>query len=117
MTATLFERIIAGDLPADFVYKDDRAVAIRDINPQAPLHLLIIPRKPIPTLDDITGEDESLVGHLMLVARKLAREHGVADDGYRVIINCNAHGGQEVFHLHVHLLGGHPLGPMLKVPA
>ena len=109
---TLFEKIIAGEIPGDFVHSDDRVVAIRDINPCAPLHLLIIPRKPIPTVNDLTVEDEPLVGHMFSVARNLAREHGVAEDGYRLLFNCNAHGGQEVYHLHLHLIGGAPLGPM-----
>lgn len=110
---TLFEKIIAGDLPADFVYRDDRVVAFRDINPQAPVHVLIIPVKPIPTANDIAADDASLIGHMFCVARDLARAEGIADDGYRLIINCNSHGGQEVYHLHLHLLGGRRLGRML----
>lgn len=112
---TLFEKIIAGELPADIVYQDDRVVAFRDIRPQAPVHVLIVPVKPIPTANDIANEDEALVGHMFTVARDLARAEGIADDGYRLIINCNSHGGQEVFHLHLHLVGGRPLGRM--VPA
>jgi histidine triad (HIT) family protein len=112
---TLFEKIIAGELPADIVYQDDRVVAFRDIRPQAPVHVLIVPVKPIPTANDIADEDEALVGHMFTVARDLARAEGIADDGYRLIINCNSHGGQEVFHLHLHLVGGRPLGRM--VPA
>jgi histidine triad (HIT) family protein len=111
--ATLFEKIIAGDLPADIVHRDDRVVAFRDIRPQAPVHVLIVPVHPIPTANDIADEDEALVGHMFTVARDLARQEGIADDGYRLIINCNRHGGQEVYHLHLHLLGGRPLGRML----
>lgn len=111
--ATLFERIIAGELPADFVYRDDRVVAFRDIHPRAPVHILIVPVKMIATANDITADDEALVGHLFTVARDLASKEGIAADGYRLIINCNRHGGQEVYHLHLHLLGGAPLGAMV----
>jgi histidine triad (HIT) family protein len=110
---TLFEKIIAGDLSADFVHRDERVVAFRDIHPQAPVHLLIVPVKPIPTANDIADDDASLIGHMFCVARDLARAEGIADDGYRLIINCNSHGGQEVYHLHLHLLGGRRLGRML----
>lgn len=110
---TLFEKIIAGELPATIVHKDERVTAFRDIRPAAPTHILIVPNKPIPTTNDVTDADESLLGHLFTVARDLARQEGIAADGYRLIINCNAHGGQEVYHLHMHLLGGRPLGPML----
>jgi len=110
---TLFEKIIAGDLPADIVYRDERVVAFRDIRPQAPVHMLIVPVKPIPTANDIADEDEALIGHMFTVARNLARAEEIAEDGYRLIINCNSHGGQEVFHLHLHLLGGRPLGRMV----
>ncbi len=113
--ATLFEKIIAGELPADIVHRDERVIAFRDIRPQAPVHLLIVPVKPISTANDIADEDEALVGHMFTVARDLARAEGIAEDGYRLIINCNSHGGQEVFHLHLHLIGGRPLGRM--VPA
>jgi histidine triad (HIT) family protein len=112
--ATLFERIIAGEIPAQIVHRDDRVTAFRDIHPRAPVHILIVPNKPIPTSNDVADADEALIGHLFTVARDLARSEGISDDGYRLIINCNAHGGQEVYHLHVHLLGGRPLGPMLS---
>ena len=111
---TLFEKIIAGELPAAIVYKDDRVTAFRDIRPAAPTHILIVPNKPIPTANDVVDEDEPLIGHLFTVARDLARQEGIAENGYRLIVNCNAHGGQEVYHLHVHLLGGKPLGPMVQ---
>ncbi|MEE9141098.1 MAG: histidine triad nucleotide-binding protein [Gammaproteobacteria bacterium] len=110
---TTFERIIDGELSADFVYEDDQVVAFRDINPQGPVHILIVPRKVIPTTNDITEEDVPLIGHLVLVAKRLATEEGIAEDGYRLIFNCNAYGGQEVFHIHLHLIGGKPLGRMI----
>lgn len=104
---TLFQKIANGDIPADIVYEDDHCFAFRDINAQAPTHLLICPRKPIPTLDDLTEEDEPLIGHLVFVAQKLAAEHGLTD-GYRTVFNCGEDGGQSVYHLHLHLLGGRP---------
>ena len=110
---TLFEKIIAGEIPAAIVYKDERVTAFRDIRPAAPTHILIVPNKPIPTVNDIADEDEPLIGHLFTVARDLARQEGIAENGFRLIVNCNAHGGQEVYHLHLHLLGGRPLGPMV----
>ena len=111
---TLFEKIIAGELPADIVYRDSRVVAFADIRPAAPVHLLIVPLKPIPTTDDIEDDDESLIGHMVIVARNLARQRGIAKSGYRLIVNCNSDSGQEVYHLHVHLLGGRPLGPLVQ---
>ncbi len=111
---TLFEKIIAGDLPATVVYRDDRVIAFLDIRPAAPVHILIVPHKPIPTADDIADQDESLIGHMVIVARDIARSQGIAKSGYRLIVNCNADGGQEVYHLHLHLLGGRPLGPMVS---
>ncbi len=113
---TLFERIISGELPADIVYRDARVTAFRDINPRAPVHILIVPNKPIPTANDIADEDEALIGHLYTVARDLAKREGIAENGYRLIVNCNADGGQEVYHLHLHLVGGRPLGPMVVTP-
>jgi histidine triad (HIT) family protein len=112
---TLFERIIQGELPANIVYRDERVVAFRDIHPRAPTHVLVVPVKPIPTADDVTAADEALLGHLFVVAAQIARQEGIAEAGYRLIVNCNAHGGQEVYHLHLHLLGGKPLGPMVSV--
>lgn len=115
---TLFEKIMAGEIPADFVYQDDSAVAFRDINPAAPTHILIVPRKVIPTTNDIADEDAALIGHLFTIARDLAKQEGIADDGYRLMFNCNKHGGQEIYHLHLHLIGGRPLGRMVaKAPA
>ena len=114
MTKTLFERIAAKEIPANLVYEDEHVIAFRDIHPRAPVHILIVPNKPIPTANDIEDGDEALVGHMFTVARDLAKREGIADNGYRLIINCNTHGGQEVYHLHVHLVGGAPLGPMLS---
>ena len=110
---TLFERIIAGEIPANVVYRDDRVIAFRDIRPRAPTHILIVPMKPIPTANDVADEDEPLIGHLFTVARDLAKQEGIAANGYRLIVNCNQHGGQEVYHLHLHLVGGRPLGRMI----
>ena len=110
---TLFTKIINGEIPADIVYQDEQVTAFRDIAPQAPVHILIVPAKEIPTVNDITPEDEQLIGRMFTVARKIAEKEGVAQDGYRLMINCNKHGGQEIFHLHMHLFGGRPLGPML----
>ncbi len=110
---TLFAKIISGEIPGDIVYQDEDVTAFRDINPQAPIHILIVPNKVIPTVNDLTEADQMVAGKLLLVAQKLAAEAGIAENGYRLLINCNAHGGQEVFHLHMHLIGGRPLGPML----
>ena len=110
---TLFEKIVAGEIPANIVHRDDRVTAFRDISPQAPVHILIIPNKPIPTVNDVTDDDERTLGHMFIVARDLAKKEGIADDGFRLIVNCNQHGGQVVFHLHMHLVGGYALGPML----
>lgn len=112
--STIFAKIIAGELPADVVYRDDLVTAFRDINPLAPTHILIVPNKIIPTVNDLTEDDERVAGRMFLVARQLAEQEGIAESGYRLLVNCNAHGGQEVFHLHMHLIGGRPLGPMLK---
>ena len=111
---TLFEKIIAGELPANVVYRDSRVVAFLDIRPAAPVHILIVPHKVIPTTDDIEDDDAALLGHMVIVARDLARAHGVAKSGYRLIINCNPDSGQEVYHLHLHLIGGRPLGPLVQ---
>ena len=110
---TIFSKIIRKEIPADIVYQDDQVTAFRDINPQAPTHILIVPNKLIPTVNDVTEADEQILGRLFTVAAKIAADEGIADDGYRLLVNCNQHGGQEVFHLHLHLLGGRPLGPML----
>lgn len=114
-TETIFSKIINQEIPAELLYQDELVSAFRDIYPKAPTHILIVPNKIIPTVNDVTTEDEVALGRLFTVARKLAAEAGLAEDGYRLIVNCNRHGGQEVFHLHMHLLGGKPLGPMLAV--
>lgn len=111
---TIFSKIINKEIPADIVFQDDRVTAFRDINPQAPTHILIIPNKVIPTTNDVTPDDEQTLGHLFIVAKELAAKEGIAEDGYRLIVNCNEHGGQEVFHIHMHLVGGKHLGSMLK---
>ncbi|MCG8517687.1 histidine triad nucleotide-binding protein [Marinobacter sp. CA1] len=110
MSETIFDKIINREIPADIVYEDDLSLAFRDINPQAPVHLLIIPRRRIATINDIQEADRELLGHLYLVAAKLAAEMGFAEDGYRVVMNCGESAGQTVFHLHLHLLAGKPLG-------
>lgn len=110
---TIFSKIIRREIPADIIYQDDLVTAFRDINPQAPTHILIIPNKLIPTANDVTTEDEIALGRLFTAAAKIAKDAGIAEDGYRLIMNCNTHGGQEVYHIHLHLLGGRPLGPML----
>jgi histidine triad (HIT) family protein len=110
---TIFGKIIRREAPADIVYQDDLVTAFRDIHPQAPVHILIVPNKAIPTANDVQPEDEVALGRLFTVASKLAHDLGIAEDGYRLMVNCNRHGGQVVYHLHMHLLGGRPLGPML----
>lgn len=107
---TLFSKIIRREIPADIVYEDEQTLAFKDISPQAPFHVLIIPKTPIATINDVTEQNAHLVGNLYVVAAKLAAEHGFADDGYRVVMNCNDHGGQTVYHIHLHLLAGKELG-------
>ena len=110
---TIFGKIIRGEAPADIVFQDNLVTAFRDINPAASTHILIIPNKYSPTVNDIKEEDEQLLGRMIRVAKQLAAQEGIAENGYRLIINCNKHGGQEVYHLHLHLIGGWPLGPMI----
>jgi histidine triad (HIT) family protein len=110
MGETIFSKIIARKIPATIVYEDDRAVAFRDIQPQAPVHLLIVPRKEIAEVGNAQPDDAALLGHLLLVAAQLARREGLAESGYRLVINNGADAGQAVPHLHVHLLGGRALG-------
>jgi histidine triad (HIT) family protein len=105
---TIFGKISRGELPADVVYEDDRALAFRDVNPQAPTHLLVIPRKPIEKLAAAEEADEALLGHLMLVARKVAADAGL--EHWRLVVNNGAQAGQSVFHLHLHVLGGRAMG-------
>jgi histidine triad (HIT) family protein len=108
MADNIFQKIIDRQIKADVVYEDDQSLAFRDINPQAPVHVLIVPRKAIPTHDQLTEADKELVGHLHLVAVKLAQQFGLAD-GYRLVLNCKEGAGQTVPHLHLHLLGGRPM--------
>jgi histidine triad (HIT) family protein len=109
MSDDLFLKIIDREIPADIVYEDEDVLAFNDVNPQAPLHVLIIPKKHIRTLNDVEDGDEALLGKLINVARKIARERNVDDEGYRVVMNCNQGAGQTVFHIHLHLLGGRTL--------
>ena len=102
----LFCKMVEGEIPTNKVYEDDELLAFRDINPQAPTHILIIPKKHIATLNDTSADDQLLLGKIMLKARELATEEGLENDGYRVVLNCNSHGGQSVYHIHLHLLGG-----------
>ncbi|NJK59110.1 MAG: histidine triad nucleotide-binding protein [Oscillatoriales cyanobacterium SM2_1_8] len=108
MTDTLFSKIIRREIPADIVFEDDRALAFRDINPQAPVHVLVIPKAPIPAIAAAEPSDEGLLGHLLLVAAQVAREQGLGN-GYRLVVNNGADAGQTVFHLHIHVLGGRSL--------
>jgi histidine triad (HIT) family protein len=106
MSETIFSKIIRREIPADIVYEDGEVLAFRDINPQAPTHILIIPKKIIPTVNDLEEADAALVGKLVLTAQKIAAREGLSEDGYRLVINCNTRAGQTVYHLHLHLLGG-----------
>jgi histidine triad (HIT) family protein len=112
---TIFSKIIRQEIPTTLLYQDDLVSAFRDISPQAKTHILIIPNKLIPTVNDVTQDDELALGRLFTVARNLAKEEGIDEDGYRLIMNCNKHGGQEVYHIHMHLVGGEPLGKMLSI--
>ena len=106
---TIFDKILAREIPADIVYEDDQVLAFKDIAPRAPVHYLIIPKQRIATLNDASPADQALLGHMMLTAAQLAREAGIAEDGYRVQMNVNKGGGQVVYHIHLHMFGGHPL--------
>jgi histidine triad (HIT) family protein len=110
MSDTIFDKIIRREIPADILYEDDEVLAFSYVNPQAPVHFLVIPKQRIPTINDITPEQAALVGKLVLVAQRLAADKGVAEDGYRLVMNCNEYGGQTVFHIHLHVLGGRPMG-------
>ncbi|NDY94704.1 histidine triad nucleotide-binding protein [Wenzhouxiangella limi] len=109
MSNDLFLKIINRDIPADIVFENDRVLAFRDIDPQAPTHILIIPKRRIPTINDLEDGDAELMGELLLAARDIARAEGLSEDGYRLVFNCNRHGCQSVFHIHLHLLGGRQL--------
>ena len=110
MSDCLFCKIIAGDIPADVVYQNEHVLAFKDINPQAPIHILIVSKRHIATLNDLTAEDAELVGQLYLAAKQVALDQNVAERGYRTLVNCNRDGGQDVFHIHLHLLAGRRLG-------
>lgn len=106
---TIFKRIIDKEIPAEIVYEDDLCLAFRDVAPKAPTHVLVIPKKEVPSIDGLTADDQNLAGHLLLIAKRVAGELGLAD-GYRVVINCGADGGQTVDHLHLHIMGGRGMG-------
>ena len=110
MEDCLFCKIIAGKVPGAIVYQDERVVAFKDVNPQAPMHVLVVPRRHIATLNDLGPDDDGLVGEMIRRAAALAGEHGHAQRGYRTVFNCNAEAGQTVFHIHLHVLGGRSLG-------
>ncbi len=114
MTDCIFCKIITGDIPSTNVFRDEQVTAFRDLNPAAPTHILLVPNKHIDSVNTLTDGDEQLIGHLFTTAKQIAAQEGIAEDGYRLIINTNAHAGQTVFHIHLHLLGGapmkHPMG-------
>ena len=104
--STIFKKIIDREIPADIVYEDDLCLAFKDIDPKAPTHVLIIPKKEIPSMAEVSEDDKEILGHLLMTASKVAKDLGVSESGYRLVANTNAEGGQEVYHLHIHLLGG-----------
>lgn len=112
---TIFSKIIRQEIPTTLLFQDELVTAFRDISPQAKSHILIIPNKLIPTVNDVTEDDELALGRMFTVAKKIAKEEGIDENGYRLIMNCNQHGGQEVYHIHMHLVGGEPLGKMLSI--
>lgn len=112
MSDCIFCKIIGGEIPSERIHEDERLIAIRDIHPLAPTHLLLIPKKHVATLNDIEGLDDETVAALLKTASALAEKEGISGEGYRVVVNCNRAGGQEVFHLHVHVIGGRPMGRM-----
>ncbi len=114
MADTIFGRIVRGEIDAEVLYQDDLVTAFRDINAQAPTHVLIIPNEEVATVADVEERHEAALGRLFTVARRIAEDEGIAADGFRLIVNTRDHAGQEVYHLHMHLLGGRPLGPMLS---
>ena len=107
--STIFNKIIKKEIPAKIVYEDDDILAFEDIAPKAPVHILIIPKKEIKTLNDITEEDTNLIGQLSVVAKKIAKDKNIDQEGYRLVMNCNDYGGQTVYHIHLHLIGGRKL--------
>ncbi|MXP56314.1 HIT domain-containing protein [Pantoea sp. Mhis] len=110
---TIFSKIIRREILADIVYQDELITGFRDISPKAPIHILIVPNILIPTLNDVTIVHQQILGHMLIIASKIAYKEKISKNGYRLIINCNEHGAQEIYHLHIHLLGGQRLGPML----
>lgn len=109
MADTIFSRIVRGEIPANIVHEDNDLLAFHDIDPQAPVHILVIPKRAIETLNDLNDDDAELVGRMVLAARRIAADLGLAEDGYRLVFNCNRHGGQSVDHIHLHLLAGRQL--------
>ena len=109
MTETIFDKIISKEIPADIVYEDNNFLAFNDINPQAPIHILVIPKKRISSINDLELSDSNLVGEMVVIANKIAKEKKIDEDGYRLIFNCNENGGQTVYHIHLHLIGGRKL--------
>lgn len=107
--STIFQKIIDREIPASIVYENEDVLAFNDIDPKAPVHILIIPKRRIPTINDIEPSDAELIGKIVLAAKEIAKEQGLSDSGYRLVMNCNKDGGQTVFHIHCHLLGGRPL--------
>ena len=106
MSECLFCKIAKGEIPTDILYEDEQVMAFRDINPQGPVHVLVIPKEHIPTLNDLDERHSGLVARIILVAKDTAEREGIAESGYRMVLNCNRHGGQEIFHIHLHLIGG-----------
>lgn len=109
MTDCLFCKIRDGEIPCDKVYEDDDVIAFKDVNPQAPTHVLVVPRKHIATINDLEEDDVNIIGAMMLAAKEIAAAEDIAEDGYRLVLNCNSKAGQTVFHIHLHLLGGRTL--------
>ena len=107
--STIFSKIISKEIHADILFENDKILAFRDISPQSPVHFLVIPKKEIRTINDINEEDKSLIGELFIVAKEIAKKEGISEKGYRTIFNCNEHGGQTVYHIHLHVLGGRQL--------
>ena len=107
--STIFSKIINKEIHADILFENDKILAFRDISPQAPVHFLVIPKKEIRTINDINEEDKSLIGELFIVSKEIAKKEGISEKGYRTIFNCNEHGGQTVYHIHLHVLGGRQL--------
>lgn len=110
---TLFSKIISREIYANILYQDELVTAFRDSSPKAPIHILIVPNQPISTVNAVTTENETALGRFFTVAAQLAKQEGISEDGYRLVVNCNRHGGQEIYYLHMHLLGGKQLGPLV----